>query len=325
MIAAALSVIRNARHCAGVFVLALGLGGCSALVPQSMALRNAPLAGIPSKVELPGVPFFPQEEYQCGPAALATVLVHRKVAVTPEELVTQVYLPERKGSLQVEMLAAARRRGMVSYALAPRLEDVLRELAAGNPVIVLQDIGIWPFENWHYAVAFGYDLAEGELLLRSGERERQVLPFAVHEYVWRRGGHWSMVALPPERIAATASEAGWLASLAALERVDPRGARPGYGEFLRRWPANVEALIGLANTHYAARELTEAEAALRRVLERRPDSVVALNNLAQTLSDQGRHSEALDFAERAAATGGPFAEAARATRDLILSRLGRKP
>jgi Tetratricopeptide repeat/Peptidase_C39 like family len=322
---AAFPATRNARLCAGVFILAFALGGCSALVPQSMALREAPPAGIPSRVELPGVPFFPQEEYQCGPAALATVLVHRKVAVTPEQLVPQVYLPERKGSLQVEMLAAARRRGMVSYALAPRLEDVLRELAAGNSVIVLQDIGIWPFENWHYAVAFGYDLETGELLLRSGERERQVLPFAVHEYVWRRSGHWSMVAVPPERIAATASEAGWLASLAALERVDARGARSGYAAFLQRWPANVEALIGLANTHYAARELSEAEAVLRRVLQRRPDSVVAQNNLAQTLSDQGRHAEALEMAERAVAGGGPFSQAARETRDLVRSRMTGRP
>lgn len=321
---AAFPVVRNARLIAGVFVFAFALGGCSALIPQSMALRDAPPGGIPPKVELSGVPFFPQEEYQCGPAALATVLVHRKVAVTPEDLVPQVYLPERKGSLQVEMLAAARRRGMVSYALAPRLEDILRELAAGNPVIVLQDIGIWPFENWHYAVAFGYDLAEGELLLRSGERERQVLPFAVHEYVWRKGGHWSMVALPAARIAATATEAGWLASLAAFERVDPRGARAGYGAFLQRWPANVEAMIGLANTHHAAGELKEAESVLRRVLAQRQDSVIAQNNLAQTLSDQGRHEEALEIAERAAAAGGPFAAAAQETRDQIRTRMARK-
>ena len=65
------------------------------------------------------------------------------VKVTPEELVPQVYLPERKGSLQVEMLAAARRHGMVSYQLAPRFEDVLREIAAGTPVVVLQNLGFF--------------------------------------------------------------------------------------------------------------------------------------------------------------------------------------
>ena len=80
----------------------------------------------------------------------------------------QVYLPERKGSLQVEMLAAARRHGMVSYQLAPRFEDLLREIAAGTPVIVLQNLGVFS-GGWHYAVAIGYDYDSGQLILRSGD------------------------------------------------------------------------------------------------------------------------------------------------------------
>ncbi len=319
---------RNARFAAGVFVFALAvlLQGCAALIPQSSALRDARPAGIPERIELSEVPFFPQTEYQCGPAALATVLAHGKAAVTPEALVSQVYVPERKGSLQVEMLAAARRHGMVSYVLLPRMEDMLREIAAGNPVIVLQDLGIWPItEQWHYAVAVGYDLVEGELILRSGERKRQVLPLGVHEYVWRRSDYWAMVAVPPGRIPATADEATWLAAVAAFERVDARGARTAYAALRDRWPGNVEAMIGLANAHHAAGDLKGAEAALRGALARRPDSVVVLNNLAQTLSDQGRHAEALPFAERAAASGGPFAAAARQTRDLVRARMARKP
>ena len=72
----------------------------------------------------------------------------------------QVYLPERKGSLQVEMLAAARRHGMVSYQLAPRFEDMMREIAAGTPVVVLQNLGVFS-SGWHYAVAIGYDYQTG--------------------------------------------------------------------------------------------------------------------------------------------------------------------
>lgn len=320
-----LSAIRNARFAAGVLFLATVLGGCAALFPQSVALRDAPPAGLPARVELAGVPFFPQTEYQCGPAALATVLAHWKVPVTPDELVSQVYVPARQGSLQVEMLAAARRRGMVSYVLAPRFEDLLREVAAGNPVIVLQDLGSWPFENWHYAVANGYDLGEGDLMLRSGENRRRVLPNAVFEFSWRKSGYWAMVVLPPERLPATLQEPAALAAIAAFERVDARRSRGAYEAFLKRWPENTGAMIGLANVHHAAGELREAEAALRRALQRDASSVAVLNNLAQSLSDQGRHEEALPFAERAVAAGGPFEAAARETRDAIRSRLTRKP
>jgi predicted Zn-dependent protease len=226
--------------------------------------------------------------------------------------------------LQVEMLAAARRHGMVSYQLAPRFEDLLREIAAGTPVIVLQNLGFFS-TGWHYAVAVGYDYELGTLVLRSGIQERDVLPFAAHEVVWMRSGYWAMVAVPPDRIPATAEENRWLAAIAALERAgDAHGARIAYRAFLGRWPENLSAAIGLANAHHALGELAEAEAVLRDAARREPVSVVVLNNLAQTLSDLGRDEEALPIIERAAAAGGPFAGAVQKTRETIQERLRRE-
>ena len=309
---------------AGVLLCGLALlAGCSSLVPQTAALRDGLPQGLPERVELVNVPFFPQSEYQCGPAALATTLATFGAKVTPEELVPQVYLPERKGSLQVEMLAAARRHGMLSYVLAPSFEALLREIAAGNPVIVLQNLGF--FSGWHYAVAVGYDYPRGQLILRSGTTEREVLPFPAHEFVWKRSGYWAMVALPPERIPASAEESRWLGAIVAAERV--AGAQAvAYRHFLQRWPSNVAAAVALANAHYKSGELAQAEAVLSEALRHNPDSVIALNNLAQTLSDQGRSREALPLIERAAAhgSGGPFAAAVDDTRRAILERLGRK-
>jgi tetratricopeptide (TPR) repeat protein len=316
---------RNARAAAGVFVCAalLALSGCASLWPQTAQLREALPQGLPERVELTEVPFFPQSDYQCGPAALATALASFGVKVTPEELVPQVYLPERKGSLQVEMLAAARRHGLVSYQLAPRLEHVLRELAAGTPVILLQNLGF--ADGWHYAVAVGYDYDSGEMILRSGVNEREVLPFTMNEFVWRRSGYWAMVALPPDRMPATADEARWLAAIAALERAgNATAARTAYTHFLKRWPDNLNAAIGLANSHHALGALAAAESVLRDALRRSPDSVIALNNLAQTLSDQGRNAEALPLIERAVAAGGPFAAAAAETRETIRKRLRQR-
>jgi len=316
---------RSARLTAGVFVLALCLPGCAILLPQTAELHRGRPAGLPERVELKDVPFFPQSEYQCGPAALATSLAHFKVKVTPEELVDQVYLPARHGSLQVEMLAAARRHGMVSFQLAPRFEDVLREIAAGNPVIVLQDYGVWPISIWHYAVAVGYDYSNGEMVLRSGVKPRLIMPFGIFEYLWKESKYWAMVAVPPERIPATASESEFLAAVVAMDRAgDARAAQTAYKTFLVRWPDDLTAMIGLANSHHALGELRDAEAVLRRAADRHPDSAVALNNLAQTLSDQGRNAEALPLAERAVSLGGPFAEAARETRDSILSRMKQR-
>ena len=316
---------RCARLTAGAFSLLAALGGCASLVPQTMGLRDAWPTGVAVKTELIAVPFFAQQEYQCGPAALATTLVHAGAQVTPEDLVKQVYLPGREGSLQVEMLAAPRRYSKVSYRLAPAFDDLLREVAAGNPVIVLQEIGVGPVTNWDYAVVVGFDYPAGELYLRSGETERLAIPFTIFEYTWKRGNYWAMVTLPPDRIAATATEPDYLAAIAAMERVgEARAATVAYSTFLRRWPDNVAAGIGLANRHYALGELKEAETLLRRIFARHPDSVAVANNLAQILSDLGRNDEALELIDWAAQPyKSPFAASVRETRALILQRMGR--
>ncbi len=313
----------RARGIAGALLLLVGLSGCGSLVPQTMELRDAWPAGVAVRTELGDAPFFPQTLYQCGPAALATILVQAGAQVTPEELVKQVYLPARQGSLQIEMLAAPRRYSKVSYQLAPRFHDLLREVAAGNPVLVLQDTGVGPVTNWHYAVVVGFDYPAGELYLRSGETKRLAMPFTVFEYTWKKSNYWAMVTMPPERIPETASEAGYLSAISAMERVAEGGATTlAYAVFLDRWPDNVGASVGLANRHYAVGALNESESILRRAVQRVPDSVPMLNNLAQTLSDLGRNDEALVFIERAARQkDSPFAAAVRETQALIQQRL----
>ena len=309
----------GARLAAGVLLLAAVVSGCSSMAPQAAVLRDAWPAGLPERVELTDVPFFPQEDYQCGPAALATSLAHFKVKVTPEDLTAQVYLPARQGSLQVEMLSTPRRYHMVAYQIAPRLEDLLREVAAGTPVIVLQNFG----SAWHYAVVVGYDYPKGELIVRSGQKERLLMPFFVLEYTWKKSGYWAMVTMPPSRIAVTANESSWLAAVVAMARVaDAPAVQTAYETLLVRWPDNVTASVGLANSLYAKGALGEAEAVLRLAVASHPDSAAVLNNLAQTLSDEGRNDEALLLIERAAAIDGPYAGTARETRDLILQRRG---
>lgn len=318
--------MKNARSLAGVFLLLVGavLTGCASLAPQTTQLRDTLPAKLHDYVELKDVPFFPQSDYQCGPAALATVLNTYGVKVTPDELVPEVYLPARKGSLQIEMLAAARRHGLVPYQLAPSLADLMREVAAGNPVIELQKAG-WG-DSWHYAVVIGYDYYWGKLYLRSGTTERDVMPFFFHEFVWAQGGYWAMVALPPDRIPETADQDRWLAAVAALEHAgDVRGARTAYQAFMKRWPSNVNGAIGLANTYYTTKNLKEAEAVLRTAERASPDSVVVLNNLAQTLSDLGRDREALPIIERAIKLGGPFSATVEDTKRGIEQKLAKAP
>jgi len=292
------------------------LAGCAA--PQVSSLIEQRPAGLPEAAEIAATPFFPQEDYQCGPASLAAVLVHAGRDATPESLLAQVYLPARKGSLQAEMLAATRRHRLVAYPLAPRMEDLLRELAAGTPVVVLQNLALdwWP--QWHYAVAIGYDLGRREVVLRSGVTRRLTMPLDTFEHTWARSGHWAMAALPPDRLPATAVESTYLAAVAALERVAPAAARRGYESALGRWPWSVVARLGLGNASYALGDLPGAAAAYLRATLDHPEAADAWNNLAQALHESGSRAQALAAARRAVSLGGPRLPAYRETLDGIL-------
>jgi len=325
MTASLQAVGRAVKSLCALFVLAY-LGGCALFLPQATELRDHWPENLPQSAELKDVPFFPQRDYQCGPAALAMALNAEHVAVTTDDLIRQVYLPEREGSLQVEMLAAPRRYGMVSYELAPRFDDVLREVAGGTPVIVLQDYGAWPVNIWHYAVVVGYDRVAGEMVLHSGEKEHLRMPFPVFEYLWKKSDYWAMLAMPPGRVPVTATEHRYLDAVVAMERVaKPDAVQSAYAGALRRWPDNLTARVGLANSHYARGELDQAEKQLRHAERRHPGSVVVLNNLAQILSEEGRQEEALALTDRALEVQSPFVATVKETRDLILQRMKDAP
>jgi hypothetical protein len=313
-------VLRWARRFT-LWTAVLLVGGCGTLIPQTVGLRTDWPAGVPQRIELTQVPFFPQDEYQCGPAALGMAMVYGGARIRPEALVDEVWLPARRGSLQVEMLAAPRRHGMVSYRIEPRYADLLREVAAGHPVVVLQDVGMM-LPEWHYAVVNGFDYASGTIFLRSGLQVRQQMPFSYFERTWLPGSYWAMVVLPADQVAATATEERWLEALLGLARGgDVDATVKGYAAALKRWPDSLPAAVGLANHLHARGSLDEAAVVLRTALQRHPRSTIVLNNLAQTLSDQGRNREALALIRTADDPQGPFAAEVRATRQLIEERL----
>ena len=306
----------NARLLVGVFILCpllLCLGGC-ATAPQTRVLLNAAPANLPSHVELADVPFFAQEAFQCGPASLAMTLNAAGIAATPEALKPALYLPDRRGSLQVETLAAARRQGAVAYQLAPKLHDVLSEIATGTPVVVLQNLALSWYPVWHYAVVVGYDIGRAEIILRSGPERRQILPMSTFEHTWARGNHWAMVALPPGKVPATAEADSFVAATSALEKIgDAANVQATYMAALKRWPKNLSAQIGVGNSAYRMGDLARAESAFHQAALDHPDSVAALNNLAQTLADQGRYQEAAKTARLAVSLGGPLLPTAQQT------------
>jgi len=250
-------------------------------------------------VEWRAVPFFPQTPFHCGPAALATVLGHAGFDATPDRLADALFLPAREGTLQVEMLAAARRAGAVAVVLPPDLATLLREVAAGTPVVVLQNLGLAIAPRWHYAVVVGYDLDNAEVVLRSGITEREPMGFGLFERTWARSGRWALAALPPGRLPLTAREAAAAHAALGFERVAaPAAAAKAYDSVLARWPDNLVAGLGRGNVAAAAGDWITAAASFERVALRH-DGAAAWHNLALARSHLGDALAARNAAQRA--------------------------
>jgi tetratricopeptide (TPR) repeat protein len=263
-------------------------------------------AEVPASVELDTVPFYPQDAYQCGPATLAMALTWSGPAITPEELKDQVYTPSLKGSLQLAMVSATRRHGKIAYQFNGP-ESIFPEIAAGHPVIILQNLGLSWAPVWHYAVVIGYDVPQQDVILRSGTTKRKVMPYALFDNTWARSNYWGLIVLEPNQIPVSAKENDFLNAVVGLEKAEQyQAAVTGYQTALTRWPNSLNALMGLGYSYYKLGDLKGAEAAFREASQSHPLSAPAFNNLAHVLLEQGRKQEALAAAKKAVVLGGPL-------------------
>ncbi len=259
------------------------------------ATRNTQL---PRQAELTQTPFFPQEQYQCGPAALATALTAVNIQVTPEQLKPEVYVPSRYGSLQIEMLAAARRHGAVTVQIPPKLEAVMQEVAAGNVVVVMQNLGFSWVPSWHYAVVVGYDTDKELVWLRSGPYQRQEMSLSAFQRTWARSEYWAFVALPPGKLPASASADEVAKALITYEKLayenkaSAADRKTAYQAAVHKWPDHLVLLMGLGNAAYVAGDLPLAAGSFQHVTEVHPQSAAAFNNLANVLLAQKQVAQA---------------------------------
>lgn len=278
-------------------VLFMGLFGLSVLTgcatsPQTQTLL-AQSASTFNATELADVPFYPQTRYQCGPAALATVMQYRGRDVLPDELVSQVYIPEKQGSLQIEMVAATRKQGLMPYPLKPELSALLSEVDAGNPVLVMQNLGLDWYPVWHYAVVVGYDLTERHLILRSAETKRWISDLSTFERTWQRSNYWALVVDTPDQLPATAEPAVWLKTAFELEQVgQTHAAMQAYQTGLNQWPDSFEIGLALTNLHYTQQNFAQADSIFESMVSQHGSNAILWNNWAYNLKAQSCYKQA---------------------------------
>lgn len=216
------------------------------------------------------------------------ILNHRGLADTPDELKDRVYIPERKGTLQVELVSASRERDLLVYPVPGELKALMAEVDAGNPVLVMQNLAFNWFPQWHYAVVVGYDLKKREMIVHSGLNKAQREAFKVFMRTWNRADRWARVMLPPHQLPASAQPLVYLRAASDLEqtgRLD--SARQAYAAALSAWPQQPTARFGLGNVAWA-QELPDISVEhFRTLVTDFPDFKPGWNNLAVALKATG--------------------------------------
>ncbi len=234
----------------------------------------------------------------------------------PESLAPQVYTPSLQGSLQFDLLGATRHAGRIPYLIEPSLDALFQEVSAGNPVLVLQDVGHVVHE-WHFAVVVGYDLNTDQVILRSGNVRERHMTISKFDHTWADSERWGFVVALPDHIPISATEARYMPMLTALESIRPDVVEVAYQTSLKRWPHNLVALMGLGNLAYFATRYQQAAQYFMEASLAHPESADTFNNLAQAYAKLGQWTLAQAAIEHALVLGGRHVAIYCKTRDDI--------
>lgn len=276
---------------AGLAALLLLAGGCASFdvrIPESL----------PARVNLDDTPFHPQLEHHCGPAALTTVLEASGARPEYKTVAERVYVPDLEGSLQVEMMAAARNFDRIPFRIPGELSAVLAEVEAGRPVLILQNLRVRSLPAWHYAVVVGYDRAREEILMRSGTERELTTPVSRWMRQWDWASRWAIVVLEPGQLPAEPSQPAVFRALADFDdNARPESRLRAWAAAAEQWPDTALVHMGLGNARYELNQHEAAADSFRRALAGHPENWPARLNLAQVLLELERPCEGLQVIE----------------------------
>jgi len=140
---------------------------------------------------IPDVPFYAQEDYQCGPASLAGVMNYWKIEVGPDDIAKKVYSRAAQGTLNIDMVIYPQQKGLLAEQYAGGLKDLKKNIDSGYPLIVLVDYGFWVYQLNHFMVVVGYD--EEGVIVNSGKDKSKFIPEADFMKSWEKTAFWTLL------------------------------------------------------------------------------------------------------------------------------------
>jgi hypothetical protein len=161
------------------------------LLMASCATSGLPPFSPPSgTARLDHVPFFPQVDYQCGPASLAGILNYYGKKVTPEQVAAAIFRPKIRGTVTLDMVLYAREQGLSADWYDGSVDDLVRAMNEGVPLIVMVDFGFFRISKNHFMVVVGY--GPKGIVANSGTSRETLILWKDFLPTWERADCWTL-------------------------------------------------------------------------------------------------------------------------------------
>jgi len=151
-------------------------------------------------VVLSHVPFVSQDDFHCGPSALAMVIQYwdtklktgRNVSV--DRIIQDIYSPTARGVLGIDLERYAQQLGFVTHQYSGNIDDIKQRINDGIPLILLVDYGMSVYQQNHFIVTTGY--TERGIIVNSGRTHHDIIPEERLKKIWEKTGFWTLLIKP---------------------------------------------------------------------------------------------------------------------------------
>ncbi len=240
---------------------------------------------------LESVPAVSQKAYQCGPAALESVIRYWGESADADLIGKTIYKSGTRGVFNFSLSQYMKSIGFWSEIHEESSAENLKQwLRKGIPPIVMLDSGVLWARTYHFVVLKGFDDGLKIFYANTGEAETQAIDYKEFDKRWKKAGSWSLIASP-------------------LEKVD--------------WELNESEKFNLATLYLKSGRLERAKIIYNELLEKNPSRAEISNNLAWVYYQEGNSEKALSVIETAFKNGAQRNYDILDTLGMIDCRLGR--
>jgi len=309
-----------------LFVLSscsLFLAGCA----TSFTSRVNPPSNFESRESfyLEKAPSVDQKSYQCGPAALESVIRYWGGNADADSIGKAIYGPKTRGVLNFTLAQYLKTAGFWTEVHEEQTEqDLKRWLRKGIPPIVMLDTGTLWVRTYHFVVLKGFDDRLNIFYANTGVLETQSIDYAEFGRRWKKAGRWSLITAPPEKVDWELDEAQSIDIALMFEKSGNRAeAERRLESALVKNPESVTAKFNLANIYSQSNRPEQAKIIYQELLHNNPARPELSNNLAWVYYQEGRCEEAIKIIEAAFKSGAPRNYEILDTVGMIYCKSGR--